>query len=202
MASHVIKNENHMKEDKLEQFVRSNAEGFNSLEPPKMAWEAIEKELPVVKQTVVRQLWPYAWKVAAAILIFVSAWILNDYMDRQKPSENRYAKTELPTSPELTELSDAEAYYTTKISNKQAELAVYAKQHPEIIEDLKKEFRELDNNKEELKKDLAESNADEKVIEAIILSYRVKLEILDQMLTELRKTKEGSENHKPVETNL
>jgi len=60
----------------------------------------------------------------------------------------------------------------------------------------------MDKNNASLKKDLAESNADEKVIEAIVLSYRVKLEILDQMLTELRKAKEGSTTQKPHTTNL
>ncbi len=191
-----------MKEDKLEQFVRENTQSFNSLEPPVMAWEAIEKELSASKQTVVRKLWPYAWKAAAAILIFASAWMLNDYTDLQKGKENNFVKTEMQTNPVLTELSDAEAYYTTQISSKQAELAKYAQQNPELIEDLKKEFTEMDKSKAELRKDLAESNADEKVIEAIILSYRVKLEILDQMLTELRKAKEGNTTQQTVETNL
>jgi hypothetical protein len=191
-----------MKEDKLEQFVRENAEGFSYLEPPVMAWDDIEKELPAPRQTTIRQLWSYAWKVAAAILIFASAWMLNDYADQKKTSGNHSTNTETASSQELSELSDAEAYYTSQISSKQAELAQYARQHPEIIEDLKKEFTEMDKSKAELKKDLAESNADEKVIEAIILSYRVKLEILDQMLTELRKSKVGGETLKPVETKL
>jgi septal ring factor EnvC (AmiA/AmiB activator) len=191
-----------MKEDKLENFVRENAEDFNSLEPPVMAWDVIDKELPAPKQKRVRKLWPYAWKAAAAILIFASAWMLNDFIDQKKSTEDMYTNTEVAVSSELSELSDAEAYYTTQISSKQAELARYARQNPEIIEDLKREFSEMDKSKAELKKDLAESNADEKVIEAIILSYRVKLEILDQMLTELRKSKEGNTPQKAVETNL
>jgi hypothetical protein len=191
-----------MKEDNLEQFVKNNAEGFNSLDPPVMAWEAIEKELSVPEQSLVRKLWPYAWKAAAAILIFASAWMLNDYMDQNRTSEKHFTNMETVANPELTELSDAEAYYTTQISSKQAELAQYARQNPEIIEDLKKEFIEMDKSKAELKKDLTESNADEKVIEAIILSYRVKLEILDQMLTELRKSKEGNGKTKAIETEL
>ena len=65
-----------MNEDKLEQFVKNHAEEFDSLEPPKMAWDFIEKELPSPKQKPVRKLWSYAWKVAAAILIFTSAYIL------------------------------------------------------------------------------------------------------------------------------
>jgi hypothetical protein len=192
-----------MKEDKLEQFVRENTQSFDSLEPPVMAWDAIEKELPAPKHTAVRKLWPYAWKAAAAILIFASAWMLNDYTDQnKKTTESEFVKSEVQTNPELTELFDAEAYYTTQISNKQAELAKYAQQNPEIIEDLKKEFTEMDKSKAELRKDLAESNADEKVIEAIILSYRVKLEILDQMLIEMRKAKEGNTAQQSVETNL
>jgi len=189
-----------MKEDKIEQFVRDNAQGFNTLEPPDITWEFIEKELPSTKQSNLRKLWPYAWKVAAAILIFTSAWLLNDYMDQKKTAERHFAASETTASPELSELSDAEAYYTSQISSKQAELAQYARQHPEIIADLKKEFNEMDKSNAELKKDLVESNADEKVIEAIMLSYRVKLEILDQMLTELRKSKDGNQKH--IETKL
>ncbi len=191
-----------MKEDKLEQFVRKNAEAFDTHEPPAMAWDSIEKELPVAKPSLVRTMWPYAWKVAAAVLIFTSAWLLNDYRDQKNLSESHFANAETIANPELAELSEAEAYYTTQISSKQAELAQYARQHPEIMEDLKKEFIEMDKNKSELKKDLVESNADEKVIEAIILSYRVKLEILDQILTEMRKSKEGNPNKKPGEIKL
>lgn len=189
-----------MKEDKLEQFVKNNAEAFNSLEPPVLAWVAIENELPGNKSNKIRHFWPFAWKAAAAVLIFASAWMLNDYLDYKK--HNSKALVKLEVSPELSDLSDAEAYYTSQISSKQSELLAYTKEHPEIIEDLKKEFREMDKNKEELKNDLAESNADEKVIEAIIQSYRVKLEILDQMLTELRKTKEETRKQKPTEINM
>lgn len=191
-----------MKKDKLEQFVRENAGRFNTLEPPTMAWDAIEKELPVARKPLLRQLWPYAWKIAAAVLIFASAWMLNDITDPSRHSEKQAMTANSAGNPALNELSDAEAYYATQISSKQAELASYAKQHPEIIEDLKKEFGEMDRKKAELKKDLAESNADEKVIEAIMLSYRVKLEILDEMLIELRKSGEDHNNQRPADTEL
>ncbi len=191
-----------MKKDKLEQFVRANAGDFDSLEPPAMAWETIEKQLPANGKPELRTIWPYAWKVAAAILIFASAWMLNDYLDLKRNSVNYASPSVANSSPELSALADAEAYYTSQISSKQVELAQYARQHPEIIEDLKKEFTEMDKNKAELENDLAESHADEKVIEAIILSYRVKIEILNQMLSELQKSKEGTAGPKAVETHL
>jgi len=191
-----------MKKDKLEQFVQDHAGGFDALEPPAMAWDAIEKELPVARKSAVRRLWPYAWKVAAAVLIFASAWMLNDFNDQRKQAGNYAATGDSSSNPALNELSDAEAFYATQISSRQAELAAYTRQHPEIIEDLKREFSEMDKKKAALKNDLAESNADEKVIEAIILSYRVKLEILDQMLTEMKRPGNSEQAGKPVQTEL
>lgn len=191
-----------MKKDKLEHFVRENAGGFNTLEPPLMAWDAIEKELPVARKSNIRKLWPYAWKVAAAVLIFASAWMLNDFVDLNGQKQTTGQRKGPAENPALSELQDAEAYYTSQISSKQSELAVYATEHPEIIEDLKREFSEMDKKKAELKDDLKESNADEKVIEAIILSYRVKLEILDQMLSELQRSDNPERNQKPAQTDL
>jgi hypothetical protein len=184
-----------MKEDRLEQFVSQHKEEFNDLDAPVMAWDVIEKKIEKPRLSA----WlPLAWKVAAAILIFASAWYLNDYFDakqtRQVSKTDQASRIE---NPVLNELSDAEAYYTSQINNKQEELLKYTREHPEILEDLKKEFKELDKNNQELKRDLAESNADEKVIEAIIQSYRMKLEILEQVLTEM-KEKKGNNSATPV----
>jgi len=190
-----------MGKDKLEQFVHENAGGFDTLNPPSMAWDAIEKELPPARKSTIRKLWPYAWKAAAAVLIFASAWMLNDYVDiNGKKQTGR--NSESAENPVLNELQDAEAYYTSQISSKQAELAVFASEHPEIIEDLKKEFKEMDKKKAALKNDLEESNADEKVIEAIILSYRMKIEILDEMLQELRRTGSDQPDQQGISTEL
>jgi hypothetical protein len=191
-----------MKKDKLEQFVRKNAGGFDTLDPPVMAWDAIKKELPVSRKPLVRQLWPYAWKVAAAVLIFASAWMLNDYVDLNGQKQTAGQRKGPAENSALSELQDAEAYYTSQISSKQAELAAFSIEYPEIIEDLKKEFTEMDKKKALLKNDLKESNADEKVIEAIILSYRVKIEILDEMLQELRRSGGDLPDQKRVDTEL
>ncbi|MBK6966523.1 MAG: hypothetical protein IPH20_22155 [Bacteroidales bacterium] len=191
-----------MEKDKLEHFVRENAAGFNTLEPPAMAWDAIERELPLARKSNIRKLWPYAWKVAAAVLIFASAWMLNDYADMNGKKQTAGDRRESSTNPALNELQDTEAYYTSQITGKQAELQAFASEHPEIIEDLKKEFKEMDKKKAALKNDLEESNADEKVIEAIILSYRVKIEILDEMLQELRRSEGSQMERQTVDTEL
>jgi hypothetical protein len=188
------------RKDRLEKYIENNKDGFNDLEVPALAWQEIEKSLNKPSKRRTFPIASFAWKAAAAILIFASAWYLNDFVD--KPAKVQTGKTvAMPSvsSPVLNELSDAEAYYTSQINSRQAELANYAKEHPEIIEDLRKEFKELDRNNIELKRDLAESNADVKVIEAIIQSYRIKLEILEQMLTEM---KDGNKEQAPVSKTL
>lgn len=177
-----------MKKDPLEKFVDDHKEEFDSLDVPTTIWNNLDRTLnpPATRKTF--RLYSYAWKAAAAILIFVSAWYLNDYMDRRPEGEKTAdVSTAVITNPELIELSDAEAYYSSQISNRQTELERYTQEHPEILEDLKKEFRELDIEKLQLRKELAESNADEKVIEAIIQSYKIKLEILEEMLAQLQQ---------------
>jgi len=193
-----------MKKDKLEKFVIENREGFNDLEVPPMLWNAIEKQTAGFQGKLVPaeggkadstnspgkmlRIGTIAWRAAAAILIFASAWYLNDYFDKSPAKTAHTTVSPAPvTSPVMNELSDVEAYYTTQINSRQLELAKYSREHPEIIEDLKKEFLNLDKGSQELRKDLAESNADEKVVEAIIQSYRVKLDILEQMLSEMQK---------------
>jgi len=178
-----------MKKDPLEKFVTEHKDEFDGLEVPPAIWQKLDHQLnpPVERKTL--RLFPYLWKAAAAILIFASAWYLNDYMDRSSSKGNASESTTaaVVADPELVELSDAEAYYTSQISNRQSELEKYTREHPEILEDLKREFSELDKEKVQLRKELAESSANEKVIEAIIQSYKVKLEILEEMLIQLKQ---------------
>lgn len=183
------------KEDVLEKFVREHAEAFDTFEAPEEAWDVVEKKIFKTAPYKKRQIVFYAKRVAASVLIFASAWMLNDYRDskRQNARVDETISREMPA--ELKELADAEAFYTSQVKIREDELLAYAKNYPEIIEDLKEEFNAMDSHRNELKNDLAESSADEKVIEAIIRIYRIKLEILDQILIELKKSdSKGSEN--------
>lgn len=183
------------KEDVLEKFVREHAEAFDTFEVPGEAWAVVEMKIFKTAPYKKRQIVFYAKRIAAAVLIFASAWMLNDYRDskRQNARVGETISREMPA--ELKELADAEAFYTSQVKIREDELLAYAQDYPEIIEDLKEEFNAMDLHRNELKNDLAESSADEKVIEAIIRIYRIKLEILDQILTELKKSdSEGSGN--------
>jgi hypothetical protein len=185
-----------MKKDKLEQYISEHGDEFDDLEVPINLWEKVESSIPTIEPKSKINFWKYAWRVAAAVFIFTSAWYLNDMLDSRTVTKPVAQTTNSNAeNPLLNNLSDAEAYYTSQINSRQAELVQYTKDHPEIIEDLKREFLEFDKKNKELKKDLAESNADEKVVEAIIQSYRIKLEILEQILDEISKSKTSQTQH-------
>ena len=63
------------------------------------------------------------------------------------------------------------------------------------IDDLNYDMVELDKVFEELKNDLKDNSDNEEVIEAMIQNYRFKLQMLEEILLQLNKSK-NSENEK------
>jgi hypothetical protein len=63
-----------------------------------------------------------------------------------------------------------------------------------IIEDINIEFEELDQVFDELKADLRDDAANEEVVEAMIQNYRIKLEILEEILIQLKSADEKNHN--------
>ena len=62
------------------------------------------------------------------------------------------------------------------------------------MEVLNLDLVELEGVFEDLKKDLKDDSDNQEVIEAMIQNYRIKLEILEEMLLQLNKTTNPDEN--------
>ena len=180
-----------MKTDKLGKFIQENRPAFDDLLPSPELWDRIGKEIHTKRNRQIPGLNSWFWRAAVLVFVFATSWFLHDYVDHHKGPSKTPATASSSNSALLNELEDGEAYYTAQISNKQLELEKYTKEHPEIMDDLKREFRELDRDNLQLKEDLVESNANEKVIEAIMQSYRVKLQILEQVLAELKGSRDS-----------
>jgi len=82
-------------------------------------------------------------------------------------------------------LSEAEAYYTNLVNQKLDELKPVIANCPSIQEELNYDMSELDSVYIDLKKDLKDNMANQEVIEAIIENYRLKVSILEDILSEL-----------------
>ncbi|HBS87348.1 MAG: hypothetical protein A2W91_14085 [Bacteroidetes bacterium GWF2_38_335] len=171
--------------DKLEKFILENRSDFDVYEPGDQVWEKIllKKEQKKIKSI---NWFSISWKVAAAVAIFfISLWVHNLTSEKQV---TRIIIAQQNNEPVIPELQEAEAYYTKQVDQKLQELYTYASSNPEIKADVKRDLEELDNIYKELKNDLNDNAGNREIIEAMIQNYRLKLEILEDLLSRLKNT--------------
>ena len=186
-----------MEKDKLEQFITENRQTFEIEGPSDDLWDKIKKpEKPIRKISLPG----WALRVAAAMLIFMIAWFGRDWLDKK---ENEIVVDENTITPEQEKqyrlLMEAEMYYTSRINDARSELAVLAGTDKSILEDLDTDLTELDDIFEDLKNDLKENGDNEEVIEAMIQNYRIKLEILEEMLRQINDSGQRKDKNDPHE---
>lgn len=178
-----------MSRDKLEKFILDNREDFDHLEPDPALWDRIGTR----KAPVVRLNWKsVAWKAAAVVAIFTASYYFHDYMAARKSGEQEYIAGNMDEqgSPIVRELIEAEAYYTSQIDMAREEVFRLTADAPDIQKEINMEMVELDKVFSELKDDLKDNADNEEVIEAMIQNYRLKLDILEEMLYRLKQSHE------------
>ena len=177
-----------MSPDQLEKYILDHRESFDDLEPDPALWERVDTR----KTPVIRINWKdIAWKAAAVAVIFVASYYFHDYMaSRKQPSASLMSENSGEASPMVKELIEAEAYYSSQIDLKKEEVFRLTSSNPEIRQEIDMELVDLDRVYDELKKDLNDNAANQEVIEAMIQNYRLKLDILEEMLMAIKQSNE------------
>ncbi|HNQ83270.1 MAG TPA: hypothetical protein PKM34_06475 [Bacteroidales bacterium] len=177
-----------MSPDKLEKYMLEHRQEFDDMEPDPSLWERIDTR----KAPVIRPNWmSIGWKVAAGVAIFIASYFFHDYMSsRNNNQESFMAGLNEEASPIARELIEAEAYYTARISYTKDEVFRLAAADPDLRREVDLQMVDLDRVFTELKEDLKDNAANEEVIEAMIQNYRLKLDILEDMLRQLKESKE------------
>jgi hypothetical protein len=180
-----------MKTDRLEQFMRNNREAFDDLEPMPDLWNRIEEQLPA------RKIFPwktYLGRAAAILIIFTSGYFFSLYITSTKQNGNSvHTEAANGISPEMYTYLEARAYYSGMITTKKNELFHLAGSNNDIKKIIEEEFALLDKDYKELEQDLADELAGEEVIEAMIQHYRIKLELLEDILHQLKTSAPAEE---------
>jgi len=174
--------------DKLEKFIIENRDDFNIYEPSAEVWDKIQKSSRYSK---IRKLnWKtVVWRAAIILIIFGAAFTLSEVIHRE-PGE----VSDKLILKQIPELAEAEAYYTSLVNSKLAEINKQLSDDPELHQKILKDVSELDNMYEDLKKDLYDNIATQEIVEAMIQNYRLKLEILEEILNDLQKREKANEN--------
>ncbi|MEM9391351.1 MAG: hypothetical protein AAGA02_12810 [Bacteroidota bacterium] len=138
-------------------------------------WEGIAGELDKQKRL---SPWKVYTRIAAAVVMAVGiSWIVYEY--NSNPYSDGFALHDL--SPELAE---TEFFYSQQVAEKmQLIKSTNSAIDPEVLDNL----AILDSAYQELKLDLKDNAANEEVIDAMITNYRIKLQLLEQILMEIKE---------------
>ncbi|NOZ47557.1 MAG: hypothetical protein GXO79_12370 [Chlorobi bacterium] len=174
--------------DKLEKFIAENRDEFDVYEPNQKIWENIKKNSSNRKKLIINYRMILV-RIAAILIIFFSSYYFHDFMqNREKKRVSMKSKIENKFLV-IPELAETEAFYSSQVSAKLEELKIYTSNDPEIAHDVQYDLSELDSVYSDIKGDLKDNIANGEVIEALIQNYRLKLKILEDLLEQLKQSK-------------
>ena len=169
-----------------ESLISANKSGFNTKTPDDL-WAKIEVELPKekpLKKQKVFQIWQ-VYKYAALFIFALGFGYLAMYLHFTEADETSEAtpvkELHVIEQPEyLAELAEVENYYSKEIDTKIIELKEF-----DNSEEIIRELNLLQDEFEELKAEMGDHINDERIVRAMIQNYRIRLELLKEILQEL-----------------
>jgi hypothetical protein len=170
-------------DDKFKKFITDHHEEFDFREPDPGVWRKIEANIRVKREISWRVIFTRA---AAVVLIFAASYALNEWIHNMKKegiSVERSSKSKKDNA--IPGLKEAEAYYTNLVNQKLDELKPIMVNCPSLEKELNLDMSELDSVYIDLKADLKDNMANQEVVEAIIENYRLKIRILEDLLSEM-----------------
>jgi hypothetical protein len=173
--------------DKLEEFVLKNREEFDFYEPDSRIWDKIKSKIRSGKSINLRLV---ISRVAAVLLIFIISYMINRFINEGFPRITLVKDKEV----EIPELKEAENYYSGLLNEKLNEIKPILTACPALEEELIYDLNQLDSLYAELKNDLKDNIANQEVIDAMIQNYRLRISILEELLSEIKPDKDESDN--------
>lgn len=172
-----------MSRDKLERFILDNQDEFDEFEPNPALFEGVQIRKPAI--SMINKWNSTIWKLAAALAIFIASYFFHDWMNVSDQGGMALVNETEQPSEVFKMLMEAEMYYTSQINSKKEEFNYLSSGNPDINREINYELLELDSVYADLKRDLKDNAANEEIIEAMIQNYRIKLEILEDVLQQM-----------------
>jgi len=166
--------------DNLEEYIRSHSAEFDLRDPDPALWKEIEKVIS--KKKVIKWRF-YLTRAAIVVLIFGASMVVQQLWLKRNTGALNHIKS---ASVEIPELKEAEVYYSGLISEKLREVRPLIIQNPSLEKELNTDLTQLDSIYVGLKTDLKDNIANDEVIEAMIQNYRLRISILEDMLSYLK----------------
>ncbi|MEP2024417.1 MAG: hypothetical protein ABJH98_18165 [Reichenbachiella sp.] len=169
-----------METNDLKNFIDVNRDAFEVYDYPKEDWYTISDQLDQAKKESKSVVIPlkYVWRSAAVFLLVFGSVTYMSWVNWKNQSQEVMMSTEL---------QEAEYYYGELIATRVAEIS---KLDRGAEQEVFRNMEALDLAFNELKTDLKDNADNEEVIHAMIDNYKIKLEILEQIIEQLEERKE------------
>ncbi len=130
----------------------------------------------------------HAIQVAASVAIILTSAIV---LVRTDKSGSKVAQQEIPAA-----VMEADIYYASQVDARYNEIRDFDFDDAEEKTLLLDELKDLESYHKQLMKDLEANPDDDRVVSALIRHYQLKLEVMDQIISQLNQVKsEISEDH-------
>lgn len=186
-----------MKKDKdqLEKFIGDNLDSFNQETPGDDVWKNIKPDLPKKGRITHLPPWKNILKIAAAITIIAgitsTLLFIVPNQKNQQPTSNVHIQTTLTLKDISPEYAEVQNYYEEQINSKMNELKKQNLDEENFIE-----LSTYDEEFKSLEKELRNSVDQQKIIDAMIQNYRIKLDNMDNMLNRIKNIDNTTDHEK------
>lgn len=170
--------------DELEDFIKSNQEEFDLKEPGEGHLGRFESKLSSIEKRNDFN-WRNLLKVAAVIVFVLGAGVLlvND------DSSVATASNGLDLMDISPELGEVKSFYIAQISNAVEELKpLKILDRDGYGKNLTEQLNLLEEDYKQLKLELKDNYGDERLINSMIKNYQLRLQIIEQYMTQLKLT--------------
>jgi hypothetical protein len=123
----------------------------------------------------------HALQIAASVAIIITSGII---LVRVNKSGEKVAQREIPEA-----FKEADIYYTSQMDARYEQIREFKFEDTEEKSILLDELKDLDTYHQQLMSDLEANPDDDRVINALIRHYQIKLEIMDQIIIQLNQIK-------------
>ena len=178
--------------DNLESFVRQHREEFDDAEPTLGHRRAFRRRLEEERRPEPKKV-RWQWVAAAAVAGLLLAFGLVQLTGGEEETIPIMAQVDpVEASPILTELADlspehAEAisYFQLTADRKQQEVNALEPANAEAVKFCMEQLEYLERDYQDMREDLTASGGSERVVNMMVVNYRMRIEILDRLLSEL-----------------
>lgn len=168
--------------DSLEEHIRRNREDMDRYDVSESVWSRIRKNLGKNKSAGKK------WLSIAALIVVVFGTSLLFFRPVFRWSEsNNQKKNDIVDMQHNPQLKETELYYNNLVNSLYSEATPLLTKNPEIKKELNADLSHLDSICIDIKKDLKDNISNQDVVEALIQNYRIKIRILEDMLTVLNE---------------